>query len=74
MKPKHIKRARRLVGKRWYYRLRIIKMRSIYSLLDRNIMCCPIKDVPIYCYGLERYAKKEAYYAKKLNNGQKEER
>ena len=71
MKPKHIARARRFIGKRWYYRLRVLKNRNIYALLDKALIGCPIKDVPIYCYEMERYIKKEAYYTKKLNDGQK---
>lgn len=72
MKAKHISRARRIVGKRTYYRYRILKMRSIYSIFDKALISCPIKDVPIYCCELERYARKEAYYAKKLGNGQRD--
>ena len=70
MKPNHIARARRFIGKRWYYRFRVLKNRNMYALLDKALIGCPIKDVPIYYGEMERYAKKEAYYANKLDNGQ----
>ena len=72
MKPKHFTRARKYVGKKMYLRLRAWRNRKLFSFLDKMLISCPIKDVPIYCNEMERYAKKEAYYENKLKDGQRD--
>ena len=67
MKPNHIARARRFICKRWYWRLRILKQRKMYSIWDNMLISCQNKDIPICCHELERYLKKEEYYMEKLN-------
>ena len=67
MKPKHIARARRFIGKRWYWRMRGLLQRRKYAFWDKLLISCENKDIPIYYAELERNAKKEAYYANKLN-------
>ena len=74
MKPNHIARARSFIGKRWYWRLRALKQRKMFSFWDKFVSTCDYKDTTIGCHELARYAKKEAYYAKKLNDGQRDKR
>ena len=70
MKPKHIARAKRFIGKRWYWRLRALKNRRMYAIWDKYITVCDNKDVPACCHELERLARKEAYYATKMNKNE----
>lgn len=71
MTPKEVAKARRIIRKPWYNRYRMLKMHYVYTVLDKALIKCSIKDTPIYFQEMERYTKKEAYYEKKLNNGQK---
>lgn len=68
MKPIHFKRARKYVGKRWYYRLRVWHSRKMYTLWDKALIACKNEEIPFYCHELEKYARKEAYYHNKLNS------
>ena len=47
--------------------LRAFKQRRKYAFWDNLLISCDNKDIPTYCAELERYARKEAYYANKLN-------
>ena len=63
---KHMAITRRIVTKRWYYRLRIRKMRKAYERANSRIMLsAPGKDNAI-SEELSRYAQKEYWYHKKM--------
>ena len=67
MKPKHVARARRFIGKRWFWRLRACQNRKMYRWWDDILIVCQRKEISKCCRELQRYARKEAYYTNKLN-------
>lgn len=71
MTPEQVKKARRIIGKRWYYRYRAWVMRKMFRYTDRALWSTDMGDLKSLCQLLERYANKEAWYAKKLNRNAK---
>lgn len=68
MKQMLVKRARRLVTRKWYMRTRIWKMASMFKYYDRRILFAGPKELDHLSEMLTRCAHKEAWYKKKINN------
>ena len=66
MTPKHFTRARRLVTKRSYYRLRLRKFMRMFRRNDRKLMSATPFELDQLSEDMTRYAAKMEWYNKKL--------
>lgn len=68
MKTRHVRRARRLVARKWYMRLRIWKMSQLFKFYDRQIMIAGPRELAHINTMLTRCAAKESWYKSKLSD------
>lgn len=68
MTPRRVRRARRLVSRKWYMRFRIWKMSQLFKFYDRKIMIASPRELAHINTMLTRCAAKEAWYKEKIEN------
>ena len=68
MNQKHVARARRLVTRRWFLRLRLWKNARLFKKCDRKLLDATPYELDRLSEDLSRYAIKQAWYINKLKH------
>ena len=68
MRPSFVNFARRIVTRKWYMRVRIWLMASMFHCYESRILDAGPDELARISENLTRYANKEAWYKKRIKN------
>ena len=68
MKPSRYRRIKRLLSRRWFIKVRIWKYGRLYERCNKKLFTAGPYELDQLSEDMNRYAIKEAWYIKKLNN------
>ena len=66
MTPKQVRKAKRLLSRRWFLRLRLQKNVRLFKKCDRKLMKASPFELDQLSEDLTHYAMKQAWYIEKL--------